>query len=365
MLAAVARPVARVTTVGAFLDDEAQQVSPHYAGFLETMQRCRERGGRLAAVELTSEALGLGFARAWPWRIGVFTNLSHDHLDVHQSLEHYLACKAQLFMALPEGGVAVLNAFDANAELIREVLPAGVELLPYGLPSRGTAWTQPLLTASQVVPSLSGTRIRLAASARFPELPQEMHIRAIGEIFAENALAALAAALVASVPVKLAVRALAETTPPAGRFEIVSEAPCVVVDYAHTPDALVRTLATARTLCAGRLTLVFGAGGQRDRAKRPLLGAAARAADRIVLTSDNPRDEDPLAIMAHVSEGIGAHANVLKEPNRARAIELALEGATSRDLVLIAGKGHERTQEQAGKKLPFSDVAIVRRLLSK
>jgi len=154
----------------------------------------------------------------------------------------------------------------------------------------------------------------------------------------------------------------ARVPPPPGRFQIVHERPCVVVDYAHTPDALVRTLATARALCAGRVHVVFGAGGQRDRAKRPLLGAAARAADRIVLTSDNPRAEDPNAIIDAIAEGIGAHAAVVREVDRARAIELALGEAESEDLVLIAGKGHEQSQESAGVRTPFSDEAIVQRV---
>jgi UDP-N-acetylmuramoyl-L-alanyl-D-glutamate--2,6-diaminopimelate ligase len=360
LLGELGRPVARVTTVGSFLDDEPQKVPAHYPGFLATMQRCRAAGGRFAAVELTSEALGLGFAKAWPWRVGVFTNLSHDHSDVHPSVEHYLACKAQLFMALPAGGVAVLNARDPHAQLIAEVVASGVETLRYGVPSRGPAWAEADISAARVSVSLRGTRIELERSARFPALPAELDIRAVGEIFAENALAALAAALAAGVPIDAAVTALATVLPPPGRFELVRERPCVIVDYAHTPDALARTLSTARQVCEGKVTLVFGAGGERDREKRPLLGAAARRADRIVLTSDNPRGEEPLAIMAQVAAGIGAHPNTLQERDRARAIRSAIAGAEVGDLVLITGKGHEQTQEEAGALTPFSDVAIVR-----
>jgi UDP-N-acetylmuramoyl-L-alanyl-D-glutamate--2,6-diaminopimelate ligase len=363
LLAVLARPVARVTTVGSFLDEVQLDVPEHYDGFLETMRRCVAAGGRYAAVEYTSEALALGFAKAWPCRIAVFTNLSQDHANAHPSMEHYLASKAQLFMALQPGGIAVLNARDASAELLAEVVPAGVEIFSYGVPSRGDSWAVADLAAHSPRLSLEGTTFELEPSPRFPDLPRAMRIRAIGEIFVENAMAALAAALAARVPMATATAALAKVAPPVGRFQVIHARPCVVVDYAHTPDALQRTLQTARELCAGRLTVVFGAGGERDRLKRPLLGAAARRADRVVLTSDNPRNEDPLAIMAEIAQGLDAHANVLQEIQRDRAIRLALRDAGPEDLVLIAGKGHERTQEAAGVQLPFADESIVRALL--
>ncbi|MET0792659.1 MAG: UDP-N-acetylmuramyl-tripeptide synthetase [Polyangiaceae bacterium] len=359
LLAVLERPVARVTTVGSFLDDERLMVSPHYAGFLETMQRCLDRGGRYAAVEFTSEALAMGFAKAWPCRIAAFTNLSLDHSDAHGSPEHYLASKAQLFMALPVGGTAVLNARDAAAELLAEVIPDGVEVLRYGVPSRGEAWAAADLSARSVSVSLRGTHIELEPSLRWPTLPASLEIRAVGEIFAENALAALAAALAAGVPIAPAVAALAQVAPPPGRFQLVRERPTVVVDYAHTPDALARTLSTARALCAGRLSVVFGAGGGRDQTKRPLLGAAARAADRVYLTSDNPRFEDPEAILAQIAGGLAGHADVVRDVDRARCIERAVRAAGADDLLLIAGKGHEQEQEAAGTTIAFSDEAIV------
>ena len=359
LLGELARPVARVTTVGAFLDEERLDVPAHYAGFLETMRRCLDAGGRYAAVEFTSEALALGFAKAWPCRVAAFTNLSLDHSDAHGTPEHYLASKAQLFMALPAGGCAVLNAHDSAAQLISEVLPLGVDVLRYGVPSRGEAWASADLAAHSITLSLQGSRFELEPSPRFPDLPRVLQIRAVGEIFVENALAALGAALGAGVPLAAATSALARVAPPPGRFQLVRERPFVVVDYAHTPDALSRSLLTARALCAGRLSVVFGAGGQRDTTKRPLLGAAARIADRVILTSDNPRHEDPLAIMAQIAEGLGDHGCVLREVDRARAIELAMRDAHPDDLVLIAGKGHERQQESAGVQMPFSDEAIV------
>lgn len=360
LLGLLARPVARSTTLGCFLDDERLDVPAHYEGFLVTMQRCLAAGGRYAALELTSEALALGFAKAWPCRVAAFTNLSLDHSDAHGSPEHYLASKAQLFMSLPPGGTAVLNGCDENAALLRDVLHPDVDVLRYGVASRGAAWDTLDLAAEAIEPRFDGTTATLLPSARFPDLPPRLELAAVGDIFVENALAALGCALSAGVPAEPAVRALATLPPPPGRFELVRRTPYVVVDYAHTPDALIRTLATARRLCRGVLTLVFGAGGDRDKAKRPLLGSAARAADRIVLTSDNPRSEEPEAIMAEIAVGIGQHARVVHEPDREKAIRLAIAGAADDDCILVTGKGHESTQESKGRKVPFSDVAIVR-----
>jgi UDP-N-acetylmuramoyl-L-alanyl-D-glutamate--2,6-diaminopimelate ligase len=364
LLAELARPVARVTTVGSFLDDELLDVGSHYDGFLETMRRCLAAGGKYAAIELTSEALAFGFAKAWPCRVAAFTNLSLDHSDAHGSAEHYLASKAQLFMALRPGGFAVLNACDSSAALLAEVIPEDVDVVRYGVSSRGEAWAPADLAAHSARVTLDGTHFGLEPSARFPELPAELEIRAVGEIFVENALAALASALVCGVPAVSAVAALSRVAPPPGRFQIVHQRPCVVVDYAHTPDALSRTLLTARALCAGSLSVVFGAGGERDRAKRPLLGAAACAADKIWLTSDNPRHEDPRSIIEQIATGLteAKRRRVVREIDRARAIEAAVREAGPDDLILIAGKGHEREQQTGNIKSAFSDEAIVRAL---
>lgn len=363
-LARVARPVARVTTLGCFVDDERLGVPLDYRGFLAAMERCRDGGGRLAAIELTSEALALGFATAWPCRVGVFTNLTRDHLDAHGSAEHYLASKAQLFVHLPEGGAAVLNGCDPASALIAEVVPAGARVVRYGAPGSGRAGGSAALPldveAREVEIGWGGTRVAIGSSGRLGDLPGEITTRAIGEVFAEDALAALAAAVAGGVPAGEAAQAIAAAAPPPGRFEVVAERPHVVVDYAHTPDALARTLASARRLCAGRLWVVFGAGGDRDRAKRPMMGAAAAAADRIVLTSDNPRSEDPAAIAAAIREGLGGHAGVEIEIDRARAIAEAVRGAGEDDVIVIAGKGHEAEQVIGGARRRFSDQEVAR-----
>jgi UDP-N-acetylmuramoyl-L-alanyl-D-glutamate--2,6-diaminopimelate ligase len=354
-------PVARVTTVGFFLGNEKLDLPANYAGYLSLMRECLDRGGRYAAAEMTSEALALGFAKAWPCQIGVFTNLTRDHLDAHGSAEHYLASKAQLFMQLPPDGAAVLNGCDPASEMLSAVVPGAVRTLRYGVPSRGEP-TGPLdLVAIRVEPTWDGTLIDIRA----PDLdaPTSLHIRAIGDAFAENALAALAVASALGVSGSVAADALAAFSPPSGRFEVVSRRPYVVVDYAHTPDAMARTLVTARRLSEGRLTVVFGAGGNRDQAKRPAMGAAASLADRIVLTSDNPRDEDPKRIAEAIRAGIGEHGDVRLELDRERAIHLALDGARADDVVIIAGKGHEDEQIVGNDRRAFSDQEVARRFL--
>ncbi|MEO7109398.1 MAG: Mur ligase family protein, partial [Polyangiaceae bacterium] len=312
LLAARSKPVASITTLGSFLDGNAIEVPSGFPGLLAAMRASHQKGGTAAAIEFTSEALARGLAQHWPSDVAVFTNLSHDHLDAHQSLEHYLASKAQLFVCLKEQGVAVLNACDENAALIDEVVAEDRRRIFYGLRSRGEPWHALDVSATDVRFDWSGTDVMLAVSNLVPKACK-LHIPAIGEIYAENALAAIAAALASEISLDVAVAKMATIAAPPGRFERVAETPDVVIDYAHSPDALARTLATARALGSGKVILVIGAGGNRDRAKRPMLGAAAAAADRIVLTSDNPRDEDPRAIADAIRDGLGAHADIVLE----------------------------------------------------
>ena len=209
-LATIARPVAQTTTLGSFLDDAPFEATRDSRGFLATMRAALDRGGRFAAIELTSEALARGFARHWPCTIGVFTNLTHDHLDLHRSPEHYLASKAQLFVSLLPGGTAVLNAGDRASELIAAVVPASVRVVRYAVASRGEPKGAPELLATSVEPSWDGTRISLDASGELAHAPRALTIRGIGDPYVENALAALGAALVAGVSPDAAAQALAQ-----------------------------------------------------------------------------------------------------------------------------------------------------------
>ena len=366
-LRALSRPVARATTVGFFLDDEELAIDKSYDGFLAAMNEAHVRGGRHAAIELTSEALARGFARAWPCRVGVFTNLSHDHLDAHGSPEHYLASKAQLFVGLPEGGHAILNAADPVFDLLLEVTPPHVKVWSYAVPARGPSIGEPDLVATSVDVSFRGTRVTCAVKDPSAGLPNEITVRAIGDVYAENALAALLAAVAAGVSPTAAAEALATAPPPPGRFEVVHEKPYVVVDYAHSPDALARTVTTARALAKGtgsRLFTVFGAGGKRDKEKRRLMGEAARPSDVVVLTTDNPRDEDPADIAAALATGLAGHHGVRTVLDRHEAITTAIREAREHDVVLIAGKGHETTQLIGGEERHFSDVEVARAALA-
>ena len=368
-LGRVASPVGQATTLGSFMDDEPFDAPKTWPGFVQTMQTTIARGGRFAAIELTSEALSKGFARAWPCMVGIFTNLTHDHLDAHGTPEHYLASKAQLFLHLREGGTAVLNGCDAASELLAEIVPKHARILRYGVPSRGKASLPLDLEATSVEASWEGTRIALAWSGALgPREPivSKLTISAIGSIYAENALAALAGAMAAGVPEEVAAAALEVAPAPPGRFQIVHRNPFVVVDFAHTPDALARTLRIARGLRAdegGKVVVVFGAGGNRDAKKRAPMGRAASLADRIILTSDNPRTEDPRAIARAIRAGIKPKVRVQVELDRAAAIRLALEGAGENDIVVIAGKGHETEQIIGTETCHFDDVEVARACL--
>ncbi|MDI1478402.1 UDP-N-acetylmuramyl-tripeptide synthetase [Polyangium sp. y55x31] len=359
-LARLARPVLRVTTLGAFLDDEPLPFPKTHDAFLDAMRHGFEKGARYAAVEATSEALALGFAKAWPISIAVFTNLTRDHLDAHGSPEHYLASKAQLFVHLPADGAAILNAWDPASELIAEVVARGARTVTYGLPSRapGRPVLRPDLVAEAISVGWDGTRGKLAPSSRHRGLPQEIRIGAIGEPFLENALAALVAAIEAGVPPADAADAIAHVPAPPGRFQVLGAGPRAVVDYAHSPDALARTLATARSLTTGRLVVVFGAGGDRDRGKRASMGEAARRADRVVLTSDNPRSEDPAAIAEEIRAGLADHPDVRVVLDRAEAIRGAIADAGRSDVVVIAGRGPETEQVFASGKRRLVDAEV-------
>ncbi|HWP06574.1 MAG TPA: UDP-N-acetylmuramyl-tripeptide synthetase [Polyangiaceae bacterium] len=364
-LGSIARPVASFTTVGAFLDDQPIQVTASYRGVLDAVRSALERGGRYAVLEVTSEVLSLGFARRWPFRAAVFTNLSHDHLDAHGSPEHYFASKAQLFNALPrQGGLAVVNGCDDVAELLLEVTPESARRLLYGVASRGTA-TLPLdASASACAVTLEGTRAAVTLGPALGGGSVELCTRAIGAIFLENALAAWLLAVGLGAEPRAALAAVAGAAPPRGRFEVLAREPTVVVDYAHTPDALRRTLDTARALGKARVVVVFGAGGNRDKDKRPAMGAAAGAADRVIITSDNPRDEDPKDIAAAILEAVPKTCLASVDLDRARAIRRAVTEAGNGDIVVIAGKGHELTQTIGGVEREFSDVAVARAALA-
>jgi UDP-N-acetylmuramoyl-L-alanyl-D-glutamate--2,6-diaminopimelate ligase len=336
------------TTLGYALDDQRQNFAATFDGFTAAVTAAHQAGAKHFALEMTSEALAAGYARAWPCKIGVFTNLSHDHIDAHGSPEHYLASKAQLFLALPPGGTAVLNVSDPNGALLAEILPKDVTRLTYAEASRGEPWTTPSLAVEVLRVTTNGTLLRL--SGGMAGLPQVCRLQVAGSIFAENAAAALLGAFAAGLPLEQGVAALERCRAPEGRLQRVLEQPSLFVDYAHTPDALARTLSTARALAApderraftSKVWVVFGAGGDRDRQKRAPMGEAARAADHVILTTDNPRSEKPEVIAAAIQAGLAGHASVRVILDRQEAIAYAVLHAADDDIIVLAGKGHER-----------------------
>lgn len=359
-------PVLRVTTLGSFLGQEKLDVEANYDGFIVAMERALAAGTKYAALECTSEALAAGFAKAWPLSMGVFTNLTRDHLDSHGTPEHYLASKAQLFVHLPEGGTAILNGYDPASELLAEVLPNGVQRISYGLPSRlsgQSAQPQVDVWGTDTAVSWDGTRVKFRAPKWFGEHERMLHVQAIGDVYIENALAALAAAVQAGASVDAALRAIEQTPSVSGRFEVIGTGPRAVIDYGHSPDAIERTLRTARALCKGKLVIVFGAGGGRDKGKRAPMGQAARGADEIILTSDNPRMEDPAAIAAAIRQGIGKHKKVSVILDREQAIQKACTNLAAEDVVIVAGRGPETHQVLAEGPRNLVDADVVRRAL--
>lgn len=302
-------------------------------------------GRDAVAMEVSSHALALRRVRATSFAVAVFTNLSHDHLDFHGDLDAYFAAKAELFTPAYARS-AVVNLDD----------PRGRELAARRLvPTSGYS----LADAGDLV--VETTRSRFTWHGISVELPFG------GRFNVSNALAAATAGLALGISEDSIAAGLSAAPAVPGRFEPIEEGQpfAVLVDYSHKPDALARALEAAREGApGGRVILVFGAGGDRDATKRPEMGqVAARLADRVLLTSDNPRGEDPIAIIDAVRSGMAADADVTVEPDRATAIALAVGEAQPGDVVVIAGKGHEAVQIVGDRSIPFDDREIARTAL--
>ncbi|MBI4886013.1 MAG: UDP-N-acetylmuramoyl-L-alanyl-D-glutamate--2,6-diaminopimelate ligase [Acidobacteria bacterium] len=311
------------------------------------------------AMEVSSHALALRRADGVRFAAGAFTNLTRDHLDFHANMEDYFAAKRRLFELLPPGAPAAINLDDPRGPAMAEACAAPV--------------TYAISRAADVTPGpLAVTLDGLAFEVRTPRGAIAVRSTLVGRPNVSNILAAVTVATSLDVPLEAVARGLAGLRGVPGRFERVSSAKddiAVIVDYAHTDDALRNLLETARPLAARRLITVFGAGGDRDRAKRPLMGmVAARLSDVVVITSDNPRSEDPRRIIDEVGLGVQPEARqrsveVRTVVDRREAILHAVSEASAGDLVLIAGKGHEQYQELDGRTVPFDDVTVAREAL--
>jgi UDP-N-acetylmuramoyl-L-alanyl-D-glutamate--2,6-diaminopimelate ligase len=331
------------------VDEPVERTTPEGIDLQATFRRMLDAGDDACVMEVSSHALELGRAEGIHFACRVFTNLTQDHLDFHPDMEAYFMAKRRLF-APP--GPAVVNVDDDYGNRLADDVP---EPVTYAID------TDADYRAREIRFDPSGSSF----TCETPDGPVAIETRLPGLFNVQNALAALAAARSLGVGLDAARDALAEAERVPGRFEPVDEGQpfTVLVDYAHTPEALDNVLRAARELTEGRVHVVFGAGGDRDRAKRPLMGKAAAAlADRVVITSDNPRSEDPEAIIEEILNGTGPAAE--REPDRRRAIALALSTADPGDVVVVAGKGHEQGQEfENGRKEPFDDVAVVREAL--
>ncbi len=365
LLEAVGRRTALLGTVKSVIggrEQPTQRTTPEAIDLQRDLATMLDAGDRGCVMEVSSHALALGRADGVHFAVTVFTNLTQDHLDFHPTMEDYYQAKRRLFApGAPHGpGAAVINVDDPYGRRLAAEFPAA---LTFALEREAS------FRARNVSMGLDGARFTLdtpAGGGLAVSLPVP------GRFNVSNALAALAAAHALGVPLEDAVEALARGVSVPGRFEPVDEGQdfAVLVDYAHTPDGLDNVLRAARELAAGRVLCVFGAGGDRDRAKRPLMGQiAARLADVVVVTSDNPRSEDPPAIIADIMAGVpGAAANgrasVTAVADRRLAVAGAVAQARSGDVLVIAGKGHEQGQELAGgRRVPFDDVTVARAAL--
>ncbi|MGE5128880.1 MAG: UDP-N-acetylmuramoyl-L-alanyl-D-glutamate--2,6-diaminopimelate ligase [Sphingomonadaceae bacterium] len=332
-----------------------------------TLAALRGEGARAVAMEVSSHGLAQGRVGGVAFDCALFTNLSHDHLDYHGTMEAYAEAKGMLFDT-PGLESAVLNLDDVfGVQLARRLSARGVRTIGYALSPNAIApgSVTEFVAAREIAFEKGAMRVALVTS--WGEV--ETRINQIGRFNVANALGVLGCLLAHGVPFAEAAALLGELPAVPGRMQRLAhpEGPLVVVDYAHTPDALEKVLQALRPVAdarGGALVAVFGAGGDRDPAKRPVMGAiASRLADRVVLTSDNPRSEDPDAIIAAIRAGASGSTSV--EPERAAAIERAVREAGAADVVLLAGKGHEPYQEIAGRRLPFSDAALAEAALAR
>ena len=355
LLEAAGEPTGLLGTVKSIVggvEHEVARTTPEAIELQAAFAAMRDGGDTHCVMEVSSHALALHRADAIHWAAAIFTNLTQDHLDFHPSMDDYFAAKRRLFHAGP--AVAVVNVDDPyGARLARGL--QGTRLVTFAIEA-----TDADLRATAIEGDASGSTFTAGGLALRSPLPGRFNVY--------NVLGAVAAARALGVDDATIVAALPDVDPVPGRFEPVLEGQdfALVVDYAHTPDSLENVLAAARPLTRSSVICVFGCGGDRDRGKRPLMGAiSARLADHTIVTSDNPRSEDPDAIVAEIMAGIADDGSALEAiVDRRAAIERAVALAGPGDVVVVAGKGHEQGQEfEGGRKLPFDDVGVAREAL--
>jgi UDP-N-acetylmuramoyl-L-alanyl-D-glutamate--2,6-diaminopimelate ligase len=349
-----AAPAASIGTLGVLVGSEGRQIpgglgltTPGPDELQRVLRDLVDSGVRSVAMEVSSHALDQDRVNGITFDAGVFTNITRDHLDYHGTMEAYFAAKAKLVSYIKPTGVAVVNADQPEWRQ----LPLAPRLTTYGI-------AQGDVRAADIAFDATGSSwtIRAGEESAFVRLPL------VGDFNVTNALAAASAAHAIGTPLNMIADTLARIPQIPGRLELISDTPPVIRDYAHTPDALVRSMAAIRPFISGRLILVFGAGGDRDPGKRPIMGAAAEAgADRVIVTSDNPRTEDPEAIIDEIERGMTTPHERLCD--RRAAIARAIEIAEPGDTILLAGKGHETYQVVGTEKHPFDERQVVAGIL--
>lgn len=365
-------PCGRLGTVtfrvgpSAKFDRDASHTTPEASELQALLRELIDNGCAACAMEVSSHALAMHRVEGMRFAAAVFTNLTRDHLDFHRDMASYFAAKRRLFDMLPPEAPAVVNVDDPRGAELASSLP---RVLTYALDRPAD------IRCHELHSSLEG----LAFDVDTPRGPLSIRSPLVGRPNAYNIIAAVGVGVALDLPGEAIERGIAALESVPGRFQVVSgpgDDVRVVVDYAHTDDALKNLLETARPLAEGRLIVVFGCGGDRDRSKRPLMGAvAARLSDRVVLTSDNPRSEDPERIIDEIKLGLqptpepGAPRREVTPfvaiADRRRAIDQAIQQARAGDLVVIAGKGHEKYQVIGDRTLPFDDVEIARAALGR
>lgn len=353
-------PAFLMGTIQTIIGSEAMEsvlTTPESIEIQAALKRAADGGCRKGVMEVSSHALALDRVFGCHFPVAVWTNLSQDHVDFHGSLENYFRAKSLLFQRSYNPGLehAIINAEDPHGRRLK--LPEGVTATLYGFSSSADIFPEDQKS------TVDGTRLRLNVLGESVEL----HSPLLGNHNVYNVMAALAACVKLHLPIDQVIRGIESMPQVPGRFERVSinKDFSVVIDFAHSPDALANLLKLARSIAEGRIICLFGCGGDRDRAKRPLMGKiAAELADFVIVTSDNPRSEDPLRIVRDIASGLpGDRGNHEVIVDRREAIRHALRLGRQGDLILLAGKGHEKYQEIENRKIPFDERKIVEEAL--
>lgn len=336
---------------------EAKHTTPQPSDLQRDLRLMADSKINNVVMEVSSHSLEQNRVGCCDFDGAVFTNLTQDHLDYHITMRNYFKAKAILFENLKEGVFAVINADDEYAQDFISVIPSGVKILTYGVKKDAD------VKANNVDFSIDGAGLKVEFNGRQEEI--KLHLNGMFSVY--NALAAFACALAMNIDYKIIINALEKTKSVAGRFEIVSKKPLVIVDYAHTPDGLENVLKAARELTPKESSLIclFGCGGDRDTTKRPKMGKIAdELSDKVVVTSDNPRSEDPQLIISDIMTGIKTvdTQRVFVEPDRGEAIKFLKTISKPDDVIVIAGKGHEDYQILKNETIHFDDREEARKV---